>query len=475
MAAPSDTKCNTVAHDRFEHRMIEAATATNEADRLAALRKLAILDTPAEERFDRITRLAARLFEAPIALVSLVDEHRQWFKSRVGLDLPQTDRTISFCDHAVAADALLAIEDTHSDVRFADNPLVTGDLGVRFYAGQPVHAPTGEAIGTICILDRVPRTFSAADADTLADLAALVEEELSDRRRLDELEQRVRRDDMVTAVLTAMHESVIVLDARGQVEFYSARSQSASPPVDLTRAHLEAIHGRTIDVDGHPDSMMTRIDELVHHGAEFSNVVLGLTTGHATTDSGQHNVEDPSIQWFLSSGIRFGDRSMITSRDITELQVLRRDLALSESARLASDQRFELIVRYSSDIVSVVDTAGRVSFVSPAAFRLLGHSLGEGQDDGMLTYVFEIDRPTMLEAIQAVGRGELGSERPFVVRVETASGDVVHLECRRVDAPARPGRFQINAFRRRESDSADMPRCQRTSTAHDTAGTTGHA
>ncbi len=414
--------------------MIEASTEAHEAQRLAALQGLQVLDTPPEERFDRITRLAARLFDTPIALVTPIDEHRQWFKSRVGLDLSETHRSMSFCAHAVVADAPLTIEDTHNDLRFVDNPLVTDDPMVRFYAGHPLHAPSGEAIGTVCVFDRLPRTFSPADAEALADLAALVEEELANRHRLDELEQRVHRDEMVAAVLEAMHESVIVLDAHGEVEFYSARSQSPNAPVELTRAHLDAINDRTIDVDGKPDSLMARIDELVHHGIQYSNVVLGLTVDGESSSTAT-NVENQSIQWFLTSGIRFGERSMVTSRDISELQALRRDLALSESARLASDQRYELIVRYASDIVSVVDQAGHVSFVSSAAFRLLGHSFGEGNPEGMLAYIDGRDTSTMLDSLRAVARSEAGSERPFVVQVRTAYGEPVHLECVAVNMP----------------------------------------
>lgn len=155
------------------------ATPVNEADRLQDLKGLNILDTMAEERFDRFTRLAQRMFEVPIALVSLVDTNRQWFKSRQGLDACETGRDISFCGHTVLSDQPLIIEDARQDERFRDNPLVTGEPGIRFYAGCPVYGPRGQRVGTFCIIDRKPRQFPEEDVQALADMAALVSSELS--------------------------------------------------------------------------------------------------------------------------------------------------------------------------------------------------------------------------------------------------------------------------------------------------------
>lgn len=150
----------------------------DEQERLSELRSLAILDTPPEERFDRVTRMARRLFGVPIALVTLVDENRQWFKSCSGLDFRETERRISFCAHAILNNGALVIEDTTQDERFADNPSVTGDPHIRFYAGQPLHALSGQSMGTLCIMDRQPRSFGQEDLATLSDLAGMVEREI---------------------------------------------------------------------------------------------------------------------------------------------------------------------------------------------------------------------------------------------------------------------------------------------------------
>jgi diguanylate cyclase (GGDEF)-like protein len=148
-----------------------------EAPRLAALRGLGVLDTPPEERFDRVTRLARRLFSVPIALVSLVDSDRQWFKSKQGLDATETGRDISFCGHTILGDAVFVVGDAHLDPRFSDNPLVLSDPNIRFYAGCPIEA-AGERVGTLCLIDRVPRALSEDDHSALRDLATMVEREL---------------------------------------------------------------------------------------------------------------------------------------------------------------------------------------------------------------------------------------------------------------------------------------------------------
>lgn len=160
--------------------MKPAPIPDDERERLARLHALGVIDTPVEERFDRYTRLARRLFDVPIALVSLVDAERQWFKSHDGLEARESPRETSFCGHAIHADGLFVIRDTERDPRFADNPFVTATPGIRFYAGCPIGAvPGGSALGTLCILDHRPRAFDDEDATLLRDLGAMVTDELS--------------------------------------------------------------------------------------------------------------------------------------------------------------------------------------------------------------------------------------------------------------------------------------------------------
>ncbi len=151
----------------------------DEEARLKALKSLNILDTLPEERFDRLTRMAQRMFGVPVALVSLVDENRQWFKSCVGLSASETPRDISFCGHAILGDGIFVIPDAAKDERFADNPLVVNEPNIRFYAGCPIRFLDGSKLGTLCIIDQKPRVLDDEDCVTLKDLASMVEREIA--------------------------------------------------------------------------------------------------------------------------------------------------------------------------------------------------------------------------------------------------------------------------------------------------------
>ena len=164
---------------RSQFRWVPAPVPPDEEQRLAALHALGLLDTPAEERFDRLTRVTAALFDVPIALVSLVDANRQWFKSCVGTDITESSREMSFCAYAVAEKDMLVIPDALRDDRFADNPVVSGPPYVRFYAGAPIFTGDGHCAGTLCVIDGRPRDFTQEDKDRLRDLAAIVQQELT--------------------------------------------------------------------------------------------------------------------------------------------------------------------------------------------------------------------------------------------------------------------------------------------------------
>ncbi len=189
----------------------------NEAFRLASLKALEILDTDPEERFDRLTRLARRMFGVPIAVVSLVDENRQWFKSCQGLDASETPRDVSFCGHAILGDDILLIRDATRDERFHDNPLVTGDPNIRFYAGCPIRVRNGSKIGTLCLIDREPRDLSDEDLSLLRDLARTTEQEL-------------------TAVVLATIDELTMLSNRRGFEILSAHAISLSRRIERSAA-----------------------------------------------------------------------------------------------------------------------------------------------------------------------------------------------------------------------------------------------
>ncbi|MFK7814773.1 MAG: diguanylate cyclase [Gammaproteobacteria bacterium] len=159
--------------------MKKPGISVTEDTRIETLRALNILDTPPEERFDRLTRIAKKSFNVPTALVSLIDDNRQWFKSSVGLEVSETPRDVSFCGHAILNDDIFIIRDARCDERFHDNPLVQGEPWIRFYAGYPLKALNGERLGTLCIIDYKPRNLNDKDAEILKDLGSMAERELS--------------------------------------------------------------------------------------------------------------------------------------------------------------------------------------------------------------------------------------------------------------------------------------------------------
>lgn len=172
----------------------------DEHQRLAALRRYRILDTLPEERFDRITRLASKVFGTSIALVSLVDTDRQWFKSRVGLDASETPREYAFCAHAIHFDRPMVVNDTHEDARFRDNPLVVGGPKIRFYGGAPLITPDRRRLGTLCVIDEQPREMSADEQEMLVEFARIVVDELEFRHVAVELDGRLQQLELVEEI-----------------------------------------------------------------------------------------------------------------------------------------------------------------------------------------------------------------------------------------------------------------------------------
>ena len=192
--------------------MIAAPPSPEEARRLAALRQYAVLDTLPEQSLDDLTALAAQICGAPIALISLVDEHRQWFKSKVGVTAAETPREVSFCAHALHGPELFIVPDALRDARFAQNPLVIGEPGIRFYAGAPLVTPEGAVLGTLCVIDHVPRTLTPEQERVLRVLARQVMTQLELRRQTREL---AASETLLRTIIASEPECVKLLTADG--------------------------------------------------------------------------------------------------------------------------------------------------------------------------------------------------------------------------------------------------------------------
>ncbi|GGK55241.1 EAL domain-containing protein [Salinarimonas ramus] len=213
-----------------------------EHERLRALRQLSVLDTPPETAFDALCRTACRLFAVPIALVSLVDADRQWFKAKCGLEVDETSRELAFCDRAIACPDGLVVEDARLDPRFQDNPLVTGEPRIVFYAGAPIRLEDGCAVGTVCVIDTKPRAFGSEERAALTDLAGAVAALLIAHRErvlMEEVHRKRRHDAeviarqntalrahqaLIHATLGQMDQGLVALDREGRVAVYNTRA-----------------------------------------------------------------------------------------------------------------------------------------------------------------------------------------------------------------------------------------------------------
>lgn len=308
--------------------------AENEADRIAALHSLHLLDTAPEERFDRITRLATRVFDVPIALVSLVDRNRQWYKSCQGLTQSETPRNVSFCAHAILDEDTFVVPDARQDPRFADNPSVAGAPHIRFYAGQPLNGPEGHKIGTLCIIDRKPRRLSAADRDALRDLAALAEAELNHVELNQALAMRRDSETRVRAVMDHVADALITFDQAGRVESVNLAAQR------MFGYHAGEIVGQPVTLLV-PESCHDRFNKLLSNATQPDDQsLLDMQQEEVLLckDGTQRVVE------YVISAVRLGEQNLFIAvvRDISErkraeeVMALARDQAL-EASRLKSE------------------------------------------------------------------------------------------------------------------------------------------
>jgi len=297
--------------------MKSAPLPPDETERLAALREAEILDTLPESAFDDLTQLAAHICGTPIALVSLIDEHRQWFKAKVGLEPPETSREVAFCAHAILQSDVFIIPDAHEDERFFDNPLVTGPPGVRFYAGAPLTTRDRRNVGTLCVIDRAPRTLDEAQRFALAALARQVAAQIDLRRANAALtrsageawEAKMMLDDL----LESASDLVVRVDAQGLIVYANRSFRKAT---GRTAAELASFPLAEL---GPPDLRVTGLGvlERLLRGEDVGTFVSALYT----KDGRRLDIEG-------SASVRFEDGRVVEIqgifRDITERRAVER-------------------------------------------------------------------------------------------------------------------------------------------------------
>lgn len=368
----------------------------DEALRLREVRRFHLLDTPLEPAFERLTRLAARLFSVPIAIISLIDEDRQWLKSSYGLDALAPERGGTLGDAVIRADEVLVVPDALQDARFAQNSLVTGETAVRFYAGAPLHTADGFNIGTFAIMDREPRSFSDAEISALSDLAALAVEKMEQRllpgglhetgqeRRTEDLLAQTSEDYFRTLIENAA-DSIGVLDADGTMRYQS-------PSIERLLGYApDELDGRSAFDLIHPDDA-ERVGEALTRAIQSPGGAF-LTEYRFRHRDGSWRTLEAAGKTLMGGSVAAA--VVLTSRDVTE-----RRKAEADRAQLAA------IVESSEDAIIGKTLDGVIVTWNAAAERIYGYSAGEaiGQSIDLLQPPNRPEETAQL--LERVGRGE---------------------------------------------------------------------
>lgn len=291
--------------------MMEAPIPKNEAARLEALKKLKLLDTPPEERFDRITRIATQIFGMPISTVTMVDENREWFKSVCGLPKKEGGRAVSFCGHTVLEDDILVIPDAKLDPRFADNPMVVGKPFIRAYAGVPLKSVDGQNVGAFCVKGHEPRAFTEAEKDALRGLAKWAELEMNQHELYNELVELREATKEMQTVFDTSDDLIGVADLDG----YFKR---VNPAFERVLGYAAAEILRT------PFMSFIHPEDIEATKAQMGRFAEGKKVIDFTVRFRKKDGSDVWLQW---NATPIGPRLYAVARDITQLRERERELA----------------------------------------------------------------------------------------------------------------------------------------------------
>ncbi|WP_454062327.1 PAS domain S-box protein [Candidatus Nitrospira salsa] len=339
--------------------MIPAQLPSNENQRLAALARYQVLDTMPEPSFDDLTKLAAYICQTPIALISLIDEHRQWFKSKVGITAIETPRDMAFCAHAILEAGVFEVSDALTDVRFMDNPLVTEDPNVRFYAGSPLQTLDGMPIGTLCVIDQVPRSLSQEQRVALSAVSRQVMTQLELRMRL---EQEHQYKDYFEYLLEIASNGMVVIDPDGTIV------QANTHIFQQFGYRREELLGQTIEV---------LIPERFRHHHPHYRMAYFDSPSMRTMGSGRdlYGLRKDGSEFPLDIGLAplvtsKGSRVLASVIDTTVQKQTMEALLQSESLNA-------LILQSAGDGIFGLDTHGNTTFVNPAGAAMLGYTSEE--------------------------------------------------------------------------------------------------
>jgi diguanylate cyclase (GGDEF)-like protein/PAS domain S-box-containing protein len=333
---------------------------SKEGERIQALLRYAVLDTPPEAVFDELTEMAARLFDMPVALVSLVDADRQWFKSRVNLRVSQAPREVAFCHHAIAEDGVMVVPDASVDPRFRENPMVTGGPGVRFYAGAPLITPSGHAVGTICVIDHRPREFTPAQAAALAVMSRQVVAQLELRLRNIELQRERTRLDLV---LKGATDGWWDFNLQTGERYFAPAGWAILGYVDQELSADASFWKQLVHADDLPHLWRVLRDTLRRRHDHFS-VELRL----------RHKAGQP-VPVLARGHVMRGrpGRALRLSGTLTDLRQMRR----ADLQALVEQDNYEALFANSLDGVLLTHPDGSVLAANAAACEMLGHTEAE--------------------------------------------------------------------------------------------------